>query len=175
MRELLLFRHAKSSWDQPGMPDRERELAPRGIAAAARMGTLLQEWSLVPDLVLCSTARRTVHTWQLASEQLERPPAVTYVDELYLVAPQRLLDVVRSRGGAAQRLLLVGHNPGMHALANRLTATGAAEPRARLAEKFPTAGLALIVLAIAGWPEIAPGSGDLRGFWRPRDLATAPA
>ena len=70
MRELLLLRHAKSSWDQPGMADHERDLDPRGLAAARRMGALLRERNLIPDLVLCSTARRTVHTWQLASAQL---------------------------------------------------------------------------------------------------------
>ncbi len=169
MRELLLFRHAKSSWEQPGVPDRERGLDPRGIAAAPRIGALLQERNLVPDLVLCSTARRTVHTWQLASAQLQQSPTVIYAAELYLAAPGRLLNIIQDSGNV-RRLLLVGHNPGMHGLANRLTGSGDGGARARLAEKFPTAGLALIVFAIAAWAEVAPGTGELQGFWRPRDL-----
>ena len=172
MRELLLFRHAKSSWDRPGVPDRERDLDPRGLAAAPRMGALLQARNLIPDLVLCSTARRTVHTWQLASAQLQQPPTVIYTAELYLAGPERLLSIIHGSGNA-RRLLLVGHNPGMHALANRLTGTGAGGARARLAEKFPTAGLALIAFAIEGWAEVVPGTGELQGFWRPRDLDLA--
>jgi phosphohistidine phosphatase len=170
MRELLLLRHAKSSWNQPGVPDHERDLAPRGIAAAERMGDLLQELGLVPDRILCSTARRTVRTWELAGTRLLHPPAVTWCEALYLAAPDRILGLVRGEGVAARRLLLVGHNPGMHQLANRLTGAGAPAPRARLAEKFPTAGLARLVFAIASWAELAPGSGELTGFWRPRDL-----
>jgi phosphohistidine phosphatase len=174
MRELLLLRHAKSSWDQPGLPDRERDLVPRGMAAAARMGALLRDLRLTPDLVMCSTARRAMRTWQLASEQLHPPPTMIESDALYLAAPKRMQAVVRGSGGAARRLLLVGHNPGMHAFANRLTATGDVVARGRLAEKFPTAGLALIGFAIRSWADLRPGSGELLGFWRPRDLADPP-
>jgi phosphohistidine phosphatase len=170
MRELLLLRHAKSSWDQPGVSDRERELAPRGLTAAARMGDLLREQDLAPDLVLCSTARRTVDSWKLAGARLERQPRVTYCDALYLAAPDRILDLIRRHGGSAQRLLLVGHNPGLHQCATRLTGAGAQALRARLAQKFPTGALARIGVA-GGWAELAPGSGELLGFWIPRELA----
>ena len=60
MLELLLLRHAKSRWDEPGVADHGRDLAPRGLKAAGRMGALLRERGLVPDLVLCSTARRAI-------------------------------------------------------------------------------------------------------------------
>ena len=70
MPELLLLRHAKSRWDEPNVGDRDRDLAPRGLDAAARMGRFLGEQGLAPDLVLCSAARRAAHTWELAAAGL---------------------------------------------------------------------------------------------------------
>jgi phosphohistidine phosphatase len=170
MPELLLLRHAKSRWDEPGVEDHERDLTPRGEAAAARMGVLLRERRLVPDLVLCSTARRAVRTWRLAGAGLDPVPPTAERDDLYLAEPDRLLDLARRHGGAARRLLLVGHNPGMHALAVRLAGTGDPALRATLATKFPTAALARLGFAAPSWDAVAPGAGELLGFWRPRDL-----
>lgn len=170
MRELLLLRHAKSSWDQPGVEDHERALNERGEAAAALMGEFLQAQRLEPDLVLCSTARRAMRTWQLASERLATRPRTVTLDELYLAEPRRLLDSVRRHGNDAARLLVVGHNPGLHQFATRLGGKGDPAMRADLAKKFPTAGLARIGFDAADWAALAMGSGELLGFWRPRDL-----
>lgn len=171
MLELLLLRHAKSRWDEPGVGDQERDLSVRGEAAAPLMGALLRRQGLMPDLVLCSTARRAWRTWQLASAALDAVPATVGCDELYLAEVPRMIDVVRRRGGVTPRLLLVGHNPGMHGLANSLVTAGVAADRTRLAAKFPTAGLAWIRLPIASWADLQAGSGELVGFWSPRDLA----
>ena len=173
MRELLLLRHAKSSWDQPGVEDHERDLNQRGEAAATLMGEFLQAQGLGPDLVLCSTARRALRTWQLASERLDTRPRTVTLDELYLADPQRLLGIVRRHGGDAERLLVVGHNPGLHQFATRLCGTGDSAMRTLLAKKFPTAGLARIGFDAAAWAALTPGSGELLGFWRPRDLVAA--
>ena len=171
MRELLLLRHAKSNWDQPGIEDHERALNQRGEAAAAAMGGFLQAQGLGPDLVLCSTARRAVQTWQLAGERLDTQPRTVTLDALYLAEPRRLLDIVRRHGDAAARLLVVGHNPGLHQFATRLCGTGDPAMRTLLAKKFPTAGLARIGFDAAAWAALPLGSGALLGFWRPRDLA----
>jgi phosphohistidine phosphatase len=171
MLELLLFRHAKSRWDRPGAEDHDRDLAPRGEAAAPRMGALLAREGLLPDAVLCSTARRAARTWQLAAAELEPPPAVVRLRELYLAAPGTLLDLVRRRGGEARRLLLVGHNPGLHAFALELAGAGDLDLRARLGEKYPTAALARLAFDVARWRDLTPRSGTLLGYWRPRDLA----
>ncbi|MFZ1425691.1 MAG: histidine phosphatase family protein [Geminicoccaceae bacterium] len=175
MLELLLLRHAKSRWDQSHIDDHARDLSARGEAAAPMMGAWLLSRGLVPDLVLCSTARRALRTWQLAAARLDPVPETVTCDELYLAEPPRMLDVVRRRGGTVRRLMLVGHNPGMHVFANRLVAAGPTAERARLAEKFPTAGLALIRFAIMDWADLQPGTGELLGFWRPRDLAAGGA
>jgi phosphohistidine phosphatase len=170
MLELLLLRHAKSRWDQPGVDDHDRELAPRGERAARRMGRLLAERRLVPDRVLCSTARRAARTWELAAAELGGAPEPVLDRALYLATPERLLEAVRRRGGDARRLLVVGHNPGMHAFATLVAADGAADARARLAAKFPTAALAQVAVDAPSWSGLATGSGRLAAFWRPRDL-----
>jgi phosphohistidine phosphatase len=168
--DLLLLRHAKSSWDVPGIQDHDRDLAPRGEQAAPRMGRLLATLGLVPDRVLCSTARRAVRTWELAGAALEPAPEVIHRREVYMAAPGQLLEAIRRHGGTARRLMLIGHNPGLQALGVRLVGEGDAKLRARLAEKLPTAALARIGFAAARWDEVAWHRGRLLGFWRPRDL-----
>lgn len=171
MLELLLLRHAKSRWDQPGAEDHERELNERGLAAAPRMGRLLRERDLIPDLALCSTAARARRTWELVAAELGREPPAQHLRTLYLAEPERMLDLVRRQDAAtARRLVLVGHNPGMHALAQRLVGAGEPAARARLAEKFPTAALARITFPDGDWRAAAFGTGELLDFWRPREL-----
>jgi phosphohistidine phosphatase len=171
MLELLLFRHAKSRRDQPGLKDRERDLAPRGEAAAPRMGRHLREQGRVPDRVLCSSAVRAVRTWRLAAPELgPGAPEVEIEPALYMAEPDILLDTIRRHGGDARRLMLVGHNPGLHELALLLVGEGKAGPRARLKEKFPTAAVALVVFDLPAWDRTGPRTGRLEAFWRPRDL-----
>ena len=89
---------------------------------------------------------------------------------LYLAEPAAMLDVVQRRGAGARRVMLVAHNPGMHALALRLVGAGEPAARAELAEKFPTAALALVRFPGEEWRAAAFGRGELLGFWRPREL-----
>jgi phosphohistidine phosphatase len=171
MRELLLFRHAKSAWDRPGLGDHDRDLAPRGAAAAPRMGELIAASGLVPDLVLCSTATRARRTWELAAGRLAPAPEVRLRRELYLASPEAMIRLVRQEGGQVQRLMLVGHNPGLHALAVGLTRAGEPALRSALAAKLPTAALVRLSFELPHWGALAARSGTLLGFWRPRDLA----
>jgi phosphohistidine phosphatase len=170
MRELLLLRHAKSRWDEPGTDDHDRGLAPRGVAAAVRMGRLLAEEGLVPDRVLCSTARRALHTWELAAPALPTAPAPHPLRSLYLAVPGRLLEVIRRQDAGARRVLLVGHNPGLETLARSLAGAGRSKDLKRLGEKFPTGALAHLVFEAPDWKDVGPGRGQLAGFHRPRDL-----
>jgi phosphohistidine phosphatase len=135
------------------------------------MGRLIRDLGLIPDRVLCSTARRAVHTWELTAAALATAPPLRFDDRLYLAAPERMIAVAREFGGDARRLLMVGHDPGMHRLAVQLAAKGDAELRERLAAKFPTAGLAQFRLGPARWAEFDGAPGELLGFWRPRDLS----
>jgi phosphohistidine phosphatase len=169
-RQLVLFRHAKSAW--PDVPDHERPLASRGIRAAPVMGRWLRDAGLVPDLVLCSTARRARETWHFARAGLAARPPVSFEDRLYAQDATELLALIREVPPATGTLLLVGHNPAIEDLALMLAAGPDATNRGdleRIRAKFPTAAIA--VLEPAGtWHELAPGQARLTGFVTPRDL-----
>lgn len=168
--QLLLLRHAKAVIGEGGMRDIDRPLAPRGEKAAKAMGRYMADHDMVPDLVLCSPARRTRQTWTIASGEL--PKAETrYIDELYDFGDgEALLSVIRQEGGSARRLLLVTHNPATQNLALSLAGSGDTLLRQRMMEKFPTAGLAVLSLTGAGWAATAEGAARLEAFVRPRDL-----
>jgi phosphohistidine phosphatase len=171
MKRILLLRHAKSSWSEPGLGDFERPLAPRGIRAAGTMAAYLAAEGLMPDLVLCSAARRTVETWNHLAGALGRQPTVAIEPGLYLAEADTLLDRLRAVPARISTVLLIGHNPGMEMLARTLIGGGGRADRRRLAAKYPTAALAVIDADIAGWPDLAKGKGRLERFVTPKQLA----
>ncbi len=173
MRRLLLLRHAKSSWSEPGASDQERPLNRRGQEAAPRIGAYLNRHRLVPDCVLCSSARRARETWTLASAEVPAAPPAVYVERLYDAAAHAVLDVVRHADPDCQSVLVVGHNPGLQEAAMLLIASGDLEDRERLREKLPTGGLVVIEFAIPDWSKLHAHSGRLERFVVPRMLATA--
>lgn len=167
MPTLLLLRHAKSSRDDPGLADHERPLARRGEKAARRMGRHLAESGLLPDLALCSTARRALDTWRLVAAELGQDVPERLLDGLYLASPGGLLRILRRVPDGVGRLLVVGHSPGLEGLALRLATDG--PELARLREKFPTAALAVLELE-GSWAALGPGRCHLARLVRPRDL-----
>ncbi len=173
MRRLMLLRHGKSDWTKPGAHDADRTLAPRGRAAAPRIGAYMAHHGLRPDLVVCSTATRTRETWNLVAAAFDDAPPVVYEDRIYESSTDALLTVIRETKGATHALMLVGHNPGLHDLAQRLIAAGDIDARQRLLEKFPTAGLAVIDFTIDDWRRLHLRSGRLDRFVAPRMLETA--
>ncbi len=176
MKELLLLRHAKSNWDDPSLTDHERPLAPRGRRAAPAMAQRMMSEGIVPDLVLCSTARRTRETWALADGHFDAArirPVVEYHEDLYLSSPRTMMHRARQSGGIAERVLIVAHNPGTHELACMLAGSGDDLLHDRMARKFPTGSLARLRLPIDRWEALAPGIGELVDFIRPKDLDRA--
>ncbi len=173
MRRLLLLRHAKSDWSSPGMADVMRPLNDRGEAAARLMGGYMARHGLIPDRVVCSTATRTRETWAGLCAQWPAEVPVASEESLYAAAPQTILSVVRDAGEPARTLLVIGHNPGIHEVANLLIASGDVEMRERLREKFPTAGLAVIDFTAKMWNRIREQSGRLERFVTPRAVAAA--
>ena len=128
---------------------------------------------LLPDCALVSTAQRTRETWALVRDALDNDP-VTYFDErIYEASPGDILLAIRETPAATEKLLVVGHNPGLQALAMALIGSGDIESRARLAEKFPTAGLAVIDFPRDDWSELAPAPAGWTLFVSPRMLAEA--
>ena len=170
MPSLLLLRHAKSDWSNPGLGDFDRPLNKRGRRAAPLIGRYLREADLIPDLVLCSAARRAQETWELVAAELKQDVPVKTLRSLYLAAPSRLMASLLRVPDAPQRVLLIGHNPGMEHLAALLTGGGDPAARSLMLEKFPTAALALLRLDGAAWDTLAPGGAVLERFVRPRDL-----
>jgi len=168
MRRLILLRHAKSA--HPGAtPDLDRPLAPRGRDAAALMGRYLADEQLFPDLALVSPARRTRETWDLVAPALGDVP-VRFEPRIYEAPAERLLTAVREVEAAVRSVLMVGHNPGFAELAARLVGHGDRYAFARLAQKFPTAAVAVLDLPGEGWRDAAPGSARLDRFVTPKAL-----
>ena len=177
MKILTLLRHAKSSWDDPASRDFDRPLNRRGHAAARAMGREMRALGLAFDAVLASPAGRVVETLARVAESYGRDLDPAYDRRLYLAPGGTLLDAVREVDAACDRLLLVGHNPGLERLALSLVPEDGPEDggaaRAGIAEKYPTGALVEIALPIADWREAAPGIGTLVRFIRPRDLDPA--
>ena len=171
MLSLMLLRHAKSSWADTGQADLDRPLNERGKRSAVAVGRYMASNGLVPQLVLCSPARRTRETWSLVAGELATIPEILMADEIYDFGDGKaLMECLRHRAGAAQSVLLVGHNPSIAGLAKTLIGTGSDKLRERLEEKYPTAALAVISFDLDNWKSLATGSGTLLRFVRPRDI-----
>jgi phosphohistidine phosphatase len=174
MHQLLLLRHAKSSWDDAKLADRHRPLNGRGRRAAAAMRRAMRELGLAPDVILVSPSLRTQETLA-ALEPWDDTPVVETMEALYLATAPQLLEAVRGASETVRSLMLIGHNPGMHELAVALAAKGTARDAAqRLRDRFPTGALAEFSIATP-WRSLAAGGGQLVRFLLPRDLPDAKA
>jgi phosphohistidine phosphatase len=166
VKVVHLLRHAKSSWDDEGVADHERPLAPRGRRAAQKLADRLGKLGVDPDIVLCSTALRARQTLDLIRSGLSEGVAVEMEGDLYGAGWEHLLERLRRLPAAAGSVLVVGHNPGLQELATQLAAPGPA--RDQLREHFPTAALATIKLGRGGWSSLAPGRAEVSAFIVPR-------
>jgi phosphohistidine phosphatase len=141
IHRLELLRHAKSSWDDPGLPDRDRPLAPRGIKACARLRKHMRKSGLAPELVLCSSATRAVQTWDGIRGGLPAGTSVEIEDGLYTADAEGL----------------------------GLSGDGGSDALHRMRAKYPTGGLAS--LAFRGeWRTLTRGAAHLECFVVPREL-----
>jgi phosphohistidine phosphatase len=171
MLRLMLLRHAKSSWTDPGSDDKDRPLNARGQRAAPVVGSYMAKEKLIPDLVLVSPARRARDTWKLASAALKTAPKTLIEDQLYDFGNGgRIFDLIRTKADTATKVMIVGHNPSLERLALRLIGKGEDKLRKRIADKYPTGALAVIDFDAATWKDADDGKGDLIAFVRPRDL-----
>jgi phosphohistidine phosphatase len=141
-RRLAIMRHAKSSWDDEGLGDHDRPLNERGRRAALMMGRLLVQAAWVPEQVLCSTARRTVETWQLMAEHLPGVQEVQFLPELYLPPVDKMVRALRAVPDEYRTVLLVSHNPGCERLVQHLLGRPLT---------FKTADVALLTATAADW------------------------
>jgi phosphohistidine phosphatase len=170
---LMLLRHAKAEKAEPGMNDRDRGLNGRGHSDALRMGVYMAHHSLLPDRCIVYPARRTRETWEGVAAAFSPRPPVTDEDRLYGAGHDAILAVIAETRRAMESLLVIGHNPGLHKLARRLTATGDVDARERLNEALPTSGLVVIDFAGDNWHALRSSGDRLERFVTPRSLRAA--
>ena len=170
MKTLLLLRHAKSSWADPARADHDRDLNARGEKAAPVMGRFLYKQNLIPDLVWCSTAQRTVQTVGLLGRGFADDAKVIYARDMYMAAETTLLKCLHQTHDEADRVLMVGHNPGLECLAQALIGVDEHGLRGDMAQKYPTCALCQFEFDVDSWANVEWGQGRLTRFVKVRDL-----
>lgn len=167
MNRLFLLRHAKAGWALPGVRDFDRPLDASGIADAEALGVAMRAGSHIPDLTLCSNARRARETLEGVATHADTG-RVVFTDALYSEDAAGYLAIIR-QNGALGSLMVVGHNPMMEDLTVAIAGDGAEQANEILAYGFPTSGLA--VLRFDGsLDKAAPGAGYLEVFLTPAAL-----
>ena len=163
MKRLILLRHAKSSWRDPTLADNDRPLSGRGERDAPRMGTRLGRHGAAPDLVITSHAERALRTATVVARAIDYPvDRIRVLPKLYLASPAEMLAVVGAQDREVGCLLLVGHNPGLTELVNRLL------PDLNL-DNLPTAGVIAIDFDAESWSDVARSSGRLAFYDYPKN------
>ena len=162
MKTLLVLRHAKSSWNDSALDDHERPLNKRGQRDGPRMGELLREYGLMPDVVISSDAVRARLTAEAVAETARYAGEILLDPHLYMACPADILSLLPRVRENAETVMIVGHNPGLEKLVEQLTGER---------QDLPTAALAQIVLPIDRWRDLRVSTrGTLFGLWRPREL-----
>jgi len=162
MKTLLVLRHAKSSWSDPALDDHERPLSTRGQRDGPRMGELVRDCGLIPDVVISSDAVRARLTAEAVVAAAGCAGEILLDQRLYMASPADILSLLRTVPEEAETLMIVGHNPGLEELVAQLTGER---------QDLPTAALAQIVLPIDRWRDLKrPTRGRLVGHWRPKEL-----
>jgi phosphohistidine phosphatase len=174
MRRLMLLRHAKTETDPPTGKDQDRRLDERGRHDAAEIGGWIGRHPPFPDRVLVSPALRARQTWEIVSDAMKAHtpvPELEYVPELYCADPRKLLHAIRMASVSdPSRLMLVGHNPGMHELALTLIGGGDKAAKRALEDNLPTSGLAIFDFPTNDWTDVAFRRGHLVLFVSPKLL-----
>ncbi|MGB3723829.1 MAG: histidine phosphatase family protein [Pacificimonas sp.] len=171
MKTIALLRHAKSSWDDPVERDFDRPLNAKGRRAAVTMGAHFKDAGLTWGVVVASPATRVIETMDGVEEGLGRRLDAALDKRIYMAGATTLLDIVHDARAEAERLLLIGHNPGLEDLIFLLTPADGGAYRQAVDVKYPTATYAEMAFDVANWTEIDSGRlGELTVLVRPRDL-----
>jgi len=162
LKELLLMRHAKSSWSSANLSDHQRPLNPRGRRDAPKMARVIERENIVPDLILTSSAARARSTAELVREIIHPDIELQIVDEFYAAPPLVYIQTLCQLSNQYERLLVVGHNPGLEELVHELSGEW---------HEMPTAAIAHFMFAISEWAELTTNSNKnrLQHIWRPKE------
>ncbi|HEX9013214.1 MAG TPA: histidine phosphatase family protein [Anaerolineaceae bacterium] len=162
MKTLLIMRHAKSSWKDKDLKDRKRPLSKRGKRNAPQMGELIKEKELVPQMIISSDTIRSHQTEELFAQTSGFSGEVKYMDKLYMAEADEYLDALKDIPDEMERVMIIGHNPGLESLLPLLT---------KRVESLPTAAVAHLVLPIEHWKDINKHTkAELVDLWRPKEL-----
>lgn len=157
------MRHAKSSWAQANLADHDRPLKKRGKMDAPRMGELLLDEDLVPDLIISSSAKRAVATAKAAAEACDYAGEILVTRNFYQADPDTYIDELQGTTNQVSAVMVVGHNPGMEEFLEELTGVW---------ERLPTAAIAVVNLPVNKWEELNEMTrGRLMNLWTPKSIA----
>jgi len=170
MKTVFLLRHAKSSWNNPGLADHERPLNGRGNKSAKAMGEYAAHEGLKPGIVFSSTSQRTRETIAGFAKGLDETLDIEFMDELYLASPDTILQAIQTTPADVNSVMIVAHNPGTHYAALELIKSADANDREALEYNFPTAALAEYQFEADQWTGVRFGQGTLIRFILPRQL-----
>lgn len=162
---LILMRHAKSSWDSSAQDDFDRPLNSRGRKNAPLLAEWLKLKGHLPDVALLSSARRTVETWEHMAAILPETVRSQSVPALYLAEPKTILAVLQKQ--ASRTVMIIGHNPGFALVAQGLLETPPQHPKFL---QYPTAATAVFGFELENWSEVRAGCGKLIDFATPHDF-----
>jgi len=162
MKTLLLMRHAKSSWKQPDLPDNERPLTKRGVRASVHMGELLRAKGLLPQMILSSTAVRAEQTAKHLCKGIGCSDHVSSTDDLYLAEAETYINRLHHLSDELERVMIVGHNPGLESLLQLFSGQ---------IETLPTAAIAHLSFPVDSWKDLhSDTQGTLVDLWKPKEI-----
>jgi phosphohistidine phosphatase len=162
MKTLIIMRHAKSSWDQTNLADHDRPLKKRGERDAPRMGELLLDEDLIPDLIITSSAKRALATAEAVADACDYAGEILVTRIFYHADPETFIEELQGVDDRASMVMVVGHNPGLEDLLEELTGEW---------HRLPTATIAVVDLPVRRWGELSEVTqGNLVNLWTPKSI-----
>jgi len=164
-KTIVLIRHAKSSWSDPSQSDFDRPLNERGEHDAPMMGERLRKWRLLPDIIVCSSARRTRQTAKRIAAAIGfDKDAIRREENLYHCTPDTIASVIRSLDDAVTIAFIVAHNPGITDFVNQLS------DMFRI-DNMPTCGIVAATLQTAHWADFSQAEKEVFLFEYPKKVS----
>ena len=173
MRTLIFLRHAKSSWALPGIEDFDRPLNDRGNDAAPQIAKWLVSEGINPDVIVCSSAKRTQETLTHIEPILGNEAATIMEPSLYLASGETLFECAAALDDDYETAMLIAHNPGLHDAALSILTAESRRESGEMRARFPTCACAIVALPINRWSEITTDIGELNAYMTPRRLPTS--
>ncbi len=160
MKNLYLIRHAKSDWNDESKSDFERGLNKRGKKALITMGNALKEKRVMPDLILCSSAKRTTLTAQGLAKEIGYNGEIKFIEALYMAEPKTIHKQIKDVSNTVDTLFVVGHNPETTEFSNMMSDESI--------DNVPTLGIVALKLPVDDWKKFKMGEGKMQFFIFPK-------